>query len=131
MKNLMRKLLATTALAVLGTGLLAAPANAGTTASACSKASGNYKFCAASVVFMDVGEKFYVYDNEADGAGAFVYWYRAGIGQGSLYWGGGAGTYHVFDKSVAEGVAVTFSVCVETNDNVPIGTCSENVLAWA
>ena len=131
MKQLMRKILAVTTLAVLGTGLIAAPAHAGTTGSACSKASGNYKYCAASVVFLDEGEKFYIYDNKPDGAGAFVYWYKAGVAQGSMYWGGGAGTCHVFDKSVAEGVKVRFYVCVETNDNVPIGTCSADVTATA
>jgi hypothetical protein len=129
--KLWRKVAATAAIAVLGTGLMATPAHAGTTGSACSKASGSYKYCAAGVVFMDEGEKFYVYDNEADGAGAFVYWYRAGVAQGSMYWGGGAGTYHVFDKSAAEGVIVRFYVCVETNDNVPIGTCSDDVYATA
>ena len=131
MKKLMRKVLAASALAVLGTALVAAPAQAGTTGSACSKASGSYKFCAASVVFMDEGEKFYIYDNEADGAGAFVYWYKAGVAQGSIYWGGGAGTYHVFDRSAPEGVTVRFYVCVETNDHVPVGTCSADVYATA
>jgi hypothetical protein len=52
-------------------------------------------------------------------------------GESTLDLGGGAGTYHVFGKSVAEDVKVRFYVCVETNDNVPIGTCSADVSATA
>jgi hypothetical protein len=122
---MLKKIMGAAATAVLGSILIATPAQA-SDAGACTAADGKYKRCAGSVQFEDNGEVFYIYDNEADGAGTHVIWYINNVEQPTMYWGGGAGTYGKFNRSAAEGAKIRFTVCVETSDFVFVNTCSSN-----
>lgn len=116
--------------AVLGTVLFATPAQA-SDAGGCTKAQSPYKACAGTVQFEDNGDWFYLYDNEADGAGVHLHWYKNGVLQPAIYYGGGAGTWGKFQRNAPAGTLFKFEVCIETNNVVFVNTCSGPIVATA
>jgi len=118
------------AVAALGATLIGAPAQAND-AGVCSKAWSTYKACAASAQWEDNNDSFYLYDNEADGAGVRVLWSKNGVGQTPLHHNGGNGTYSRFQFSSPKGTIMQFQVCIEKNNVTPVETCSGKIVGTA
>ncbi|SNY67374.1 hypothetical protein [Paractinoplanes atraurantiacus] len=119
--------LAATATAVgLATTLGATPALAQSDGSAYTKAwiSKGYVAHAGYVYFTALGEKFTLFDSDADGAGVSVQYYVNGAYREELYLGSGNGTDKTFDRSFAEGAAIRFRVCLIDNDVIQETTCA-------
>jgi hypothetical protein len=127
-KTVITGLLAAASATAVAVTLGAVPAQAQTNLRLKTKAWGGYAANAGSVFFNADGEIFTLYDNLADGAGVSVSWSYVDKGgneyfQPDLYWGGGAGTQHDFNKSVTDGYKVNIMVCVIDNDDVKANTC--------
>ncbi|XVU21344.1 hypothetical protein ACQPZJ_29230 [Actinoplanes sp. CA-054009] len=119
--------LAATATAVgLATALGATPAHAQTDGDAYTKywIAKGYIAHAGYVYFTALGEKFTLFDSDADGAGVSVQYYVNGAYREELYLGTGNGTDKTFDRSFAEGAAIRFRVCLIDNDVIQEPTCA-------
>ncbi|GAA0522737.1 hypothetical protein Ade02nite_82230 [Paractinoplanes deccanensis] len=79
---------------------------------------------AGYVYFTALGEKFTLFDSDADGAGISVQYYVNGAYREELYLGTGNGTDKTFDRSFAEGAAIRFRICLIDNGVIQDPTCA-------
>jgi hypothetical protein len=134
MSILAKRLLTTVGAAAAAIVLSAAPslADADTTYTADTRASGDYLAQVGTMWFYSEGELFRACDNWSDGAGVIGYW-KVGSGGTvhSVYNGGGIGTCKDSDQEIAESATVYIKACLRDDGDVKEGTCSSWEKAYA
>ncbi|GIE34577.1 hypothetical protein Ait01nite_076220 [Actinoplanes italicus] len=128
MRRMVKQVLAVASVAVVALGVSIQPAQADVWWTY-TRASGSWIQSAGTAKWDNVLDRFYLYDNRADGAGVYgeiEYWSLNGtyMGRSSHYWGGGSGTSTSFSHNYYSGSKVAFRVCLQDNGQVDGLTCS-------
>ncbi|MEU4625379.1 hypothetical protein AB0G04_36085 [Actinoplanes sp. NPDC023801] len=125
MRHLFPRILAAAAVTVMALGMSVQPAHAAVSWSY-TRASGQWIQSAGTAKYDNVLDRFYLYDNRADGAGVYaeVTLNRQGSQTNYFYWGGGGGTSSSWAANYPSGFSIEYRVCLQDNGQVQAGTCS-------